>query len=169
MSKIDWDKAPEGATHYLAAGNENARWRDLSGEKWRFFNLADGNWHQHCFSSDELLKRSELIARPAWNGEGLPPVGTVCEWHPNQDGWVQVKILGHDGEETWFRREGHSTSEACLRMAFFRPIRTAEQIAADERDKAVKEMYARFSGIGGLSLKQCIWVISEGYRKQEAP
>jgi len=80
------------------------------------------------------------VHKAKWNGKGLPPVGTVCEWHPNHDGWVKVEILGHSGEETWFRRDGHESSETCLRMAFFRPIRTPEQIAAEEREKAIEEM-----------------------------
>lgn len=109
----------------------------------------------------------EYVAE-AWLGEGLPPVGTVCEWRPNQDGWVQVEILGHNGEETWFRREGHESSETCLRMAFFRPIRAPEQIAAEEREKEIDAMFQIACKPEGVSMKKAIGLIYDaGYRKFE--
>lgn len=30
--------------------------------------------------------------KPAWNGEGLPPVGCECEWHDANVGWLPVTI-----------------------------------------------------------------------------
>jgi len=109
-------------------------------------------------------------SRAEWSGEGKPPVGTVCEWNPNQDGWVKVEILGHSGEETWFRRDGHESSETCLRMAFFRPIRTPEQIAEDESNKAVYEMAELLKAkVGfGVNLAEMRALYDAGYRKQEA-
>lgn len=117
----------------------------------------------------DALKVAENAA-PGWNGEGLPPVGTVCEWHPNQNGWVQVEILGHNGEETWFRREGHESSETCLRMAFFRQIRTPEQIAAEERQAAIKEMVSACPYPGSsCTATDCTALYDAGYRKQARP
>jgi hypothetical protein len=79
-----------------------------------------------------------------WNGEGLPPVGTVCEYQcgyieqPHQH--AECKVIAH------FVGESGSTLAAFTYTAhdgviqlgrgaqnMFRTIRTAEQIAADER------------------------------------
>lgn len=64
MRNLNW---PEGATHYLQAGEENTRFRDLSGENWKYFNSSTGKWSQHYFSSEELLARHDLIERPKQN------------------------------------------------------------------------------------------------------
>ena len=124
---------PEGATH-VSAGHYYKK----EGPSWMLYGSAS-QWMETACLWKWLDENAEPLI-PEWTGEGLPPAGTVCEWHPNQDGWVQVEILGHNGEETWFRRAGESISETCLRMAFFRPIRTPEQIAAEERDKTIEDM-----------------------------
>lgn len=146
MEHIEWEKAPEGATH---AGLETGRY--FAG----FYKVSNNKVTHFCINGDRgwrvaitnVPPVSELIERsPTWNGSGLPPVGTVCEWHPNQDVWVQVEILGHNGEETWFRRDGHESSETCLRMAFFRNVRTLEQIATEQRDAAAHAMSSVTAG-----------------------
>lgn len=121
-----------------------------------------------------LLRRLITITPAPWSGEGLPPVGTVCEWCPNQDGWVQVEILGHDGEETWFRRAGQSISETCLRMAFFRPIRTPEQIAQEAEaaelsalEQELEHLVLTTTRLGPKELADKL--IKIGYRKQVKP
>lgn len=102
-----------------------------------------------------------------WNGEGNPPVGTVCEWHPNVHGWVEVTILGRDANCTWYRVKGEAASQTCRNMAFFRPIRTPEQIAVEARERAILEM-ARDSGIrardGHIEIATRLY--DAGYRKQ---
>lgn len=98
----------------------------------------------------DALKAAESVV-PVWDGDGLPPVGTVCE-HSEDDNksdspdgaWKRVKIVGHhqfnddeylcvvwvSGLEVSYSSEG----------SHFRPIRMPEQIAADERHKALIEM-----------------------------
>lgn len=85
-----------------------------------------------------LQQVSEISQVKPWAGEGHPPVGTVCEWHPNVHGWVEVTILGRDGDCTWYRVKGEEASQTCRHMAFFRPIRAPEQIAEEEREKYVQ-------------------------------
>lgn len=150
MSGIDWRKAPEWAECVIRSSDD-----ELGTLYWAEpWGTIDG---KRCVVGSESLRLDSnaiantagnkhswilVVSRPViWSGEGLPPVGTVCEWHPNQDGWVKVEILGHNGEETWFRRDGHTSSETCLRMAFFRPIRTPEQIADENREKAARELF----------------------------
>lgn len=171
---IDWSKAPDGATHYDVADSRISSFMKLEGGSWFFWPPASSNpvW---TFWRPDTVDVEAMIPRPAaetWNGEGLPPVGTVCEWRPNQDGWVQVEILGHDGEETWFRRAGQSISETCLRMAFFRPIRTPEQIAAAEREKSIQQMIDNTNILTGIMSDRRIMaaqLYDAGYRKQVSP
>jgi len=165
---INWDEAPEGATHYCIGSTHDTVWRDLSGVNAKYW--SQGRWHDHHgVSSEFCLKYGVFEERPtqqAWDGKGLPPVGTVCEYYADEDSWRQCEIVAHkDGKAVVWVNHAHiwSTSSG----AGFRPLKTKEQLAAEEREKAVEEMFARFGGPDGLTRKQCMWVISEGYRKQE--
>ena len=167
---IDLGSKPEGATHISPHNGLWIKYLGGGGGHYQFFK--DGQWEMGfgCMSNSYL----EIAKPEPWTGEGLPPVGTVCEWNPNQDGLVEVEILGHDGEETWFRRAGESISETCMRMAFFRPIRTAEQIAAEERKTAIEEMVYGACGCepGGGNTSPfliCGLLYDYGYRKQVQP
>lgn len=78
--KIDWSKAPEGATHYFHGSTDP--WRDLSMEHWRWF--ADRRWNGGGpetgidTTSAGLLKRrgSELEPRPV---QGQKPFNLESE------------------------------------------------------------------------------------------
>lgn len=127
-----------------------------------------------------------------WNGTGLPPVGTICEvmgggllssafdWEPctillinaGAEGKPQVCTRDFRGDLAIYYPDVDSV--------YFRPTRTPEQIAADERKKAIDEMvslikYAHFSLIDtNLSpVEKANAYANElyeaGYRKQETP
>lgn len=44
--------------------------------------------------------------KPAWNGEGVPPVGCECEYISNGTSWGKVKVIGLDGEKIVIRPSG---------------------------------------------------------------
>lgn len=156
--KIDWSKAPEGTTHFCHDAIDGSHWRDLSGTYAKYWH--SGKWHDHGFHSDAMLDGSlNLEARPvqpAWNGEGLPPVGTVCQvtkGHKHEfvkqfDG-KRVRIVAHYGSEdetplAVFRvldetRKTEAHYHALVARCF-EPIKTAEQIAAEAKAKAMAEM-----------------------------
>ena len=76
---------------------------------------------------------------PAWTGEGLPPVGTVCEAWVARDEWrecVVVALDDDDGTPVSVVRLGNSYFGMTLKT--LRPIRTPEQTAATERESAIK-------------------------------
>ncbi|WP_458717031.1 hypothetical protein [Pseudomonas gregormendelii] len=174
---IDWETAPEWAIGHglIDSGCIKQVW---FGEK-AYMILGDSRSyvfgggvgetrHNHTLSQIQF----QQLRPVAWSGEGLPPAGTVCEWHPNHDGWVQVEILGHNGEETWYRQAGSTLSDTCLRMAFFRPIRTAEQIIADlEREERIKVVTAWIEGIaqeyGPDAAAKCEAIISEAEDRKQ--
>lgn len=167
---IDWSKAPEGANGYVAdEGVWPALWYRRNGEElhWTHVN-GPVKWEQSTGIRENIIWRDEQP--PAWAGEGLPPVGTVCEarvpFGVNEVFvWRKVVVAfdrqnGHDvlvfDAETY--RPGWADE--------LRPIKTPEQIAAEERDKAVHQMGldAGFSG----SVQQCYERLYDlGYRKTE--
>lgn len=103
-----------------------------------------------------------------WTGEGLPPVGTVCEMQNAIGIWREVEIFAHfkgnvfgwDGGEliNYFSNDPHE----------FRPIRTPEQIAAEERETELNRMVATVSMLDkGWARKVCAGLYDAGYRKFE--
>lgn len=80
-------------------------------------------------------------APTAWSGEGLPPVGMVCEFlDRNTNRWLPVEIVFLS---SWVVvvRDTNEHPDGAVDLAFdlndvhpqFRPARTHEQIAAEER------------------------------------
>lgn len=68
---------------------------------------------------------------PAWDGEGLPPVGCECEvdWTCSGD-WREVAIIHYSVGKIWVRHKGGD--EIIWEDASFRPIRSEEDRAIDQ-------------------------------------
>ena len=180
---FDW---PEGATHKFSEPTTSP-WRDLSGVTWKWF--GSGIWRDSGKTSESLMANhpNRLTKLPIpekeismtdlvveWGGEGDPPVGIECEWHLNVHGWVKVKILGRDGADTWYRASGEEHSQTCRNMAFFRPIRTAEQVAAEERESGIQAIQDAYTYTVGHSThkilhSQATRLYDAGCRLQVAP
>lgn len=66
-----------------------------------------------------------------WSGEGLPPVGTVCEFEVETDDWRQCEVIAIKDNYAicWI----HVNKIFATGGASVRPLRTPEQIAAEER------------------------------------
>ena len=133
----------------------------------------------------ELVQVTQAITNAAWTGEGLPPVGTVCEFAGGtncpEDPFDkdlkegdEVTIIAHfkDGESSvaafTFNPRNLSRGNACVEQGMhgcFRPIRTPEQTAAEDRELAIEDMVSQVkSGTGLRAL--CEQVFDAGYRKQ---
>ncbi|QPZ69378.1 hypothetical protein [Pseudomonas aeruginosa] len=173
---IDWSTAPEGATHwepksyYFAEG-----WMRKVGNEWSFWSEVSESWVRGtltCNVSGEREAKFEARPQESWDGQGLPPVGTVCEYkythwpeyHKCEIRYISAAslIVYDHGQEQYYR--------TCDML--FRPVRTLEQIAAEEREKAALEMAALMSGHEDRS-KDCFKVLGEilydaGYRRQES-
>ncbi|HFQ7428301.1 TPA: hypothetical protein ACHSVW_005954 [Pseudomonas aeruginosa] len=186
---IDWSKAPEGATHYQPESRGfHAAWFRLQGGKARemWVVIPGGALEQIIDPTvfDESMQN--LIARPAepatWDGQGLPPVGIEAEiiWDSTDVAYYRAKILAHDEDRVVFRwcegeSKGQYGSYAVLNFGIlptFRPPRTPEQIAAEEREKAIDAMLdldpPHESGFGMTSRRQfCEILFDAGYRRQE--
>lgn len=177
MDVIDWSKAPEWATVRLrnVADSSLLAWAESYNTGSRF-KRDDFDSESPSLIIDAWTQIAMRPSSPAWNGEGLPPVGTVCEvmdadigdWisgtivHVGLNNGCTVAIMQCEKEVQY----GYSGE--------FRPIRTPEQIAAEEREAAIQAMYglSRTSSIADVLHAQhrlCADLYDAGYRKQEQP
>ena len=127
----------------------------------------------------EMAEAVSIHATPTtWDGTGLPPVGTVCE--VDYEGWAPCEIIAHFQQRCGMvaaftidqTGNGAKTLDA-FGAEHFRPLRTHEQLAVDEREKAVDEMckllLETYSDWGeGVRRKVCSYLYDAGYRKVEA-
>lgn len=171
--QIDWSKAPEWATHALEKLHEP----DRNLVYWSFF--VDGEHRVEpnglWYHPDGYRIIQSRPTTPSWSGEGLPPVGVVCEMHYCGE-WEKTEILCI-GVKHVFIRQIAVTGEAfeCslnLSACQFRPIRTTEQIAADEREAAVKDMMSHIYAClprecWDESGPACFTLYDAGYRKEQ--
>lgn len=174
MKEIDWSKAPEGATHFDTRGNCCSIGFMKPGVRrgeWEYFGM-DGHWI--LYGPVDSAMEAAMIKRPAdtsWTGDDLPPAGTVCEFKAGHSqfpelSWTEVRIVSHDrqGGRDFAVFASMSGYGGCCNPADFRPIRTPEQIAAEEREKAIDAI------LDDLSLSpECRYIAKRvheaGYRK----
>ena len=167
MSNVDWSKAPEGATHYVAGCGFFKT--DLAG----WFVCDDGEkvWRKTLYESPENFywwgNAVQRPAAPQWNGEGLPPVGAVVEWFSPAYGWLGGRVVGHDGMVAVI---SHNDGYIGCHPHEVRPIRTPEQLAAEAREKAVEEMWSVYWKPHAATAKEGLGLLYDaGYRKLEQP
>ena len=165
--KIDWSKAPEGATHYCLADPGRSAWRDMSGVNSKFW--FDGRWHDHGLTSEFCLHTTVFQKRPVaptWNGEGSPPFGTEIEVNTVGDTWVKA-VLAYQSHYTCVFNCGDSDWVTTVDQAKIRPVRTPEQIADDERKaeiKGIRDILAEYDGFARFTIAAALH--DAGYRKQ---
>ncbi|ANI04197.1 hypothetical protein A210_16580 [Pseudomonas putida SJTE-1] len=190
MNDINWAGCPE-ATHFDPVDQNFLR---EVGEALLLFNIKRG-WTVPLHTAYGLHVEEcnrPLIKRPEWNGEGLPPVGTVCEFA----GFNPEETLPSDpvvGDRVTVIAHFKSGSIDVAAFTFFappefeylqvgqgahgcfRPIRTPEQIAEEEREKAITQILHVMLGHDQASIHEdtvqalCAKrVYDAGYRKQEA-
>ena len=179
MSEIDWDKAPEGASHFC-----NGDWFKKEGGKWCYWFDGARSWTEAAYADPANFSWWGLrIERPspAWSGEGLPPVGLRCEAAiPHTSGpdnersfiWIEGSVIAYyeiKGKTyAWFAEDDGFYPPNVLE---FRPVRTPEQVAADEREAAVAAMleldpYLPNTTLGMMSRADfCRTLYDAGYRK----
>lgn len=167
---IDWSKAPEGATHLTLPNGPNRRpvfWRVADGiarEAWPMENDFSVVRDHFRYGADGCASFVDWLAIPKpapWNGEGLPPVGTVCEFQFLEESnqfkaellhGHKVTVIAHYAGVTGrmvaaftFDYEGGNARDVeSATEAHFRPIRTPEQIAEDEKRAGIESIVEAF-------------------------
>jgi hypothetical protein len=169
MKEIDWSKAPEGATQYDCGSQWP--WEKVLGEDLYYYSDS-AKWTLVSGYAARCDARMGLIKRPMdapWNGEGLPPVGTVCEiqqeiW--SDANWQKVTIK-YASTEYFITEDGAGQQHWHARSVQLRPIRTPEQIAADERSLVIDDMVKALGmeNPGTAEYIRCGLIYDAGYRK----
>jgi len=134
--------------------------------------MGHAHWaHTYTRGSQPCTDLSNAIARPttpSWSGKGLPPVGVVCEVYHDGD-WYETKIIGIDTDDgsCVFKTHGDYDTpyDGFVSASSFRPIRTPEQIAADEREAAVSAMLAECHAGSSRDTFLMQQLYDAGYRK----
>ena len=140
-SKIDWSKAPEDATHYQAKTHGVFECWLKPGHSVRV-SRREQDWREDGYADD--LIATSAIKRP-WSGEGLPPVGVVCEYMAADNLWIECEVVAHRNNAAIVIDNGYDCALVPARE--LRPIRTTEQIAADEREAAIAGMKMVFDSV----------------------
>lgn len=121
---------------------------------------------------DEMAIKKAAHEALVWNGKGLPPVGVFCECRVvSGQEWLKCEIVAHKKHDLSvyaiaFVDENTVMLSGGIR---FRPIRTSEQIAAEERSKAIDKMLADAQRPGNhmMSRFHAEDLYDAGYRKFE--
>jgi len=139
-----WKDAPEGATHWgVKHGAYVGGWYSETGAGVWFWLPAENTrkdrivwngplWRPH-HPEDLLIPRPEL-ENPEWDGEGLPPVGTVCEfsrgsWCP----WGAVEVIGHyKGRVAHVTETDFGPQVDFGEPSMYRPLRSHRERVIDE-------------------------------------
>ncbi|WP_273627174.1 hypothetical protein [Pseudomonas aeruginosa] len=169
---IDWTKAPEGATHWEPRRDEyREAWMKNAADKWFFWGSRREAWIEESGISAEREATFEARPQETWDGRGLPPVGTVVRVEPHNTMWgfsstsgYERKILAYYGEYVWLGHAETPLETTRIDKVDFRPLSTPEQIAAEERAKAIEEMCF---AVETLTVKQAKALFDAGYRRQE--
>ncbi|MCZ9287065.1 hypothetical protein OM258_18090 [Escherichia albertii] len=91
-------------------------------------HMRDNSDQKHGICPDCVNEKQQ------WDGEGLPPVGTVCEWLASVDhDWVKVTVLGRHGDDIWLKPDDGTQSFIVGDAENFRPI-------PNEREKAIDDL-----------------------------
>lgn len=148
---IDWTKAPEGATHWEPSGRWcDAGWMKKTEDGWLCWSDPCRKWVNGLSACNVSAQREATFeARPqeAWDGQGLPPTGLLVEWKSGLDHeWRRVTVLAYANGDAWLQPED-GDSFIVGNPKNFRRIRTPEQIAAEEREKAVGDMAMSIQGV----------------------
>lgn len=132
MTEIDWSKAPEGAQYYCY---RNGLFYKFDAAGYGLCTRPDGSWFPCADKDDyEPWELTPIPPSPVWSGEGLPPVGARIEWFSPIYAWLGGRVVGHDGTVTVVV---HNDGYTGCHPHEIRPVRTPEQIAAEEREKTV--------------------------------
>jgi hypothetical protein len=135
-----------------------------------YFDAEEGNWDIGQWEMSigvklsDLIPVEELMAQPPeWDGEGLPPVGTVCRIRAGDWAYSSVRIT-YMGSGVFCYEVNGTEYTGSWDDATFYPIKT-------EREKAIDDIKSLITKSCGLT-EHRIQIIATalfdaGYRKVE--
>lgn len=151
--EVDWSKAPEDATHAGVFNGKFSCWYRFDGDLvWRYMSGISGAWERVAQNQPISILTVRPI-KPEWSEDGLPNVGTKCVVHRGSHGLHADadKFIGPVVTITARFKSARGIEMACVDsggdggchvfradMCFHLP--TEEEIAAEERKKAIQSM-----------------------------
>jgi len=134
-NKPDWKTAPADAQFYHFGGFRKH-------ENGEYFCWHRGNWHRSRRYEDINIHKWRFdfemrpeSSTPEWTGQGLPPVGTVCDMYWGGCFHAEVEIIqyrrGANQVVFWNKDKDH-VDTADMPTASFEPIKS-------DRDKWIDE------------------------------
>lgn len=143
VAELKW---PDGA-EFSGCGVVGIFYRNVNPGQFERWSPNESKW----FTFNGSPMYTPLIPRPTeraveWDGVGVPPVGTVCAVLNSTLGdpaWERCTILYSGKHRVMYDSESCEERVAFIQDLKFRKakvIRTQEQIAAEDREKAINEM-----------------------------
>lgn len=162
MTQIDLRKAPEGATHYANDPRcpDGIQWYLLSdGSPYKFwFSGRTSFWEEGAGSCVEPIANVYPITSTIWNCAGLPPAGSirVLSGHTerlrvSRPEWAgrEVKIYAHFVTDQGHELAAYVSKDHMIggvgTAELFLPIRTPEQIVAEQRDIGIEAILTAYT------------------------
>ncbi|MDI5886159.1 hypothetical protein ACFO0O_12065 [Cobetia amphilecti] len=115
-------------------------------------------WEEALLAHVQHLERpvNDAVDPRAWNGEGLPPVGSIVTLDSDHDGYAEVRVIGHTLRGGNVVVEGKRRGvEVCARSEL-RPIRS-------DREKAIGEMKQITKAAADAHKRELHGALSEEY------
>lgn len=157
---------PVGATHVVAdifglsesskAMNNKHPYRKHDGKEWLAY--VDGEWCSVCFGDPARYQQLQK----SWSGpeDGLPPIGTVFKFKGVTASWKtapldqwregdEILVISHQkmqGSDTAVYWNSRHQSASTVRNDLLSIAKTPEQLAAEERERAVNDLASEISG-----------------------
>ena len=101
---------------------------------------ACSDWETSIISREQY----EEAQQPAWNGEGLPPVGVECALTPHNTRWgfsgsdpYRGVVVAYSGEDFWFKDSSNVNTVSRTDKVDFRPIRNEAERNREEAVAAI--------------------------------
>ena len=102
------------------------------------------------------------IDMPEWNGEGLPPIGCVCERSWAGDEWQSCEILFRSNQFVVVKLKESGIEDAYnIGDVTFRPIRSKEDEKRDDRASAIDGFISGFRGQKTGSNKELAYALTD--------
>ena len=175
---VKWKEWPNNSVKFVVDGTQTctrAEWQAA-------VDALDQSELDAVLAKNEQLAAARAERIPVWNGEGLPPVGLDVEikrgnctwidgdeWQIGKTATVMASFLNsRDIEMASVQFPGGHCE--CILARCLSPIRTAEQVAAEERNKVIREMVAEVTEEPrARHFAFCEVLYDAGYRKEPKP
>lgn len=170
VENIDWSEIIEDAEFAGSISGEQLPvfYKNVTSSSYEYHYPCAAGWSGKIIGQPACIP---LIPRPSlqWSGQGLPPAMTVCEMHHeswNANNWPKVTVK-YASAEYFITEDGAGEQHWHAQSVTFRPIRTPEQIAKDEREASIGAMLKslEFGLITTAERIICAKLYDAGYRK----